>query len=599
MSTKNIPTREQVAVEDTWRLEDLFESDLKLQEAIKTAKTLLEDFPPYKDRVTSDSKTLLEVLQKSDAASMLIEKIYIYSHMRLHQDGANSFYQDLASQSEKLMVDLETSTSFISPEISSLSLETVEHFIKDTPELSLYKRVLEEILRQKEHILDAKTEDLLSKFGEITTAPSNTYAMFNNADLKFPTIEDEEGHQVRITHGNFISLLESHNRTVREAAFTGVYNSYSGFKNTIATNFSANVTGYSLMSRLRNFETPIHYALHANNIPTHVYDNLIETVNKNIGLMHKYVDLRKERLGVDTLHMYDLFVPLVNDFKKEISYDEACSIILEALKPLGDDYVAQVKEAFESRWVDKYENEGKRSGAYSWGCFDAPHPYVLMNYSNNVDNLFTLAHEMGHAMHSYLSSHTQPYPYANYCIFVAEVASTVNEALLMQYLLKTTTDEDFHKYLVNYFMEQFRGTLYRQTMFAEFEKAVYTLHGQGATLTSQTLCDTYYNLVKKYHGESMCVDELIAMEWARIPHFYTPFYVYQYATGYSAAIALSEGILKEGPEAVKRYKAFLSGGSSHDPIDLLKIAGVDMSSPEPIEAALKVFEGLIEEMKSL
>lgn len=309
--------------------------------------------------------------------------------------------------------------------------------------------------------------------------------------------------------------------------------------------------------------------------------------------------LRKEIMGVDELHMYDLFVPLVSDFTKEITYDEACSIVLEALKPLGEDYTALVKEAFENRWVDKYENEGKRSGAYSWGCFDAPHPYVLMNYTNNVNNLFTLAHEIGHAMHSYLSSHTQPYPYADYCIFVAEVASTVNEALLMQYLLKTTTDEAFRKYLVNYFMEQFRTTIYRQTMFAEFEKMVYDMHMEGVTLTSQTLSDTYYALVKKYHGDHMVVDSEIAMEWARIPHFYTPFYVYQYATGYSAAIALSESILSEGEEAVKRYKNFLSGGSSKDPIDLLKDAGVDMSTPAPIEAALKVFENLIEEMRSL
>ncbi|MDA3730626.1 oligoendopeptidase F [Niameybacter massiliensis] len=599
MSTKTISTRDQVAVENTWRLEDIFESDQDVQAAIASSKQSLGIFKSYQNQVTSNANTLFEVLKKSDDVSMIVEKIYVYCHMRLHQDGGNSFYQDLASQSEKLMVDLETATSFISPEISTLTEAQLEAFLQENPELTLYKRVLHEVLRQKEHILDAKTEDLLSQFGEITTAPSNTFAMFNNADLKLPTIQNEDGEDVRITHGNYISLLESHNRSVRESAFTGMYTSYSNFKNTLATNFAASVTGYSLVSRIRNFRTPIACALNANNIPTEVYDNLITTVDHHLNLMHDYVALRKDIMGVDTLHMYDIFVPLVNDFKKEISFDEACSIILEALKPLGEDYVAQVKEAFDSRWVDKYENEGKRSGAYSWGCFAAPHPYVLMNYSNNVDNLFTLAHEMGHAMHSYLSSHTQPYPYANYCIFVAEVASTVNEALLMQYLLKTTTDPDFHKYLVNYFMEQFRGTLFRQTMFAEFEKSVYTLHSEGATLTSQVLCDTYYNLVKKYHGDAICVDDLIAMEWARIPHFYTPFYVYQYATGYSAAIALSEGILKEGPEAVKRYKAFLSGGSSQDPIDLLKMAGVDMSSPAPIESALKVFEGLIAEMKTL
>ncbi|MEG0085459.1 MAG: oligoendopeptidase F [Niameybacter sp.] len=599
MSTKTIPTRDQVALQDTWCLEDIFASDADVQASLSTVKGSLESFKAYQNQVISSASNLYEVLKRSDHVSVIVEKIYVYCHMRLHQDGGNSFYQDLSSQSEKLMIDLETVTSFISPEMSTLTLEQLDTFISECPELALYRRVIEEVLRQKAHILDAKTEDLLSQFGEVTNAPINTFAMFNNADVKFPVITNEKGEEIRITHGSYISLLESHDRTVRQAAFEGMYNTYNSFKNTLATNFSANVTGYSLISRIRNFASPVACALSANNIPTQVYDNLITTVDHHLNLMHDYMSFRKERLGVDTLHMHDLFVPLVNDFKKEISFDEACSIVLESLKPLGEDYVAQVKEAFDNRWVDKYENEGKRSGAYSWGCFGAPHPYVLMNYSNNVDNLFTLAHEMGHAMHSYLSSHTQPYPYANYCIFVAEVASTVNEALLMQYLLKTTTDPDFHKYLVNYFMEQFRSTLFRQTMFAEFEKSIYTLHTEGATLTNQVLCDTYYNLVKKYHGDAMHVDELIALEWARIPHFYTPFYVYQYATGYSAAIALSQGILKEGEAAVKRYKAFLSGGSSQDPIDLLKIAGVDMSSPAPIEAALKVFEGLIAEMKTL
>lgn len=591
--------RNEVALEDTWRLEDLFETDELVKAGIKETKELLSDFKVYEGRLTSSAQVLYEALQKSDEISKRVEKIYVYSHMRLHQDGSNSFYQDLATQSEKLMVDFQTALSFVSPELSTLTTEDLAQLIAAYEPLQLYKRNLEEILRQKEHILDAKMEDVLSQFREIANAPSNLYAMFNNADMRFPIIEDSQGKPIQITHGNFIDLLEGHDRRVREDAFKGVYSTYAQFKNTLGTNFAANVTQYSLFSKFRNFKSPLHAALDANNIPVEVYTNLIQTINEHMNLMHRYMGLRKEILQIDELHMYDLFVPLVNDFSKAITYDEACAIILEALKPLGEDYTALVKEAFENRWVDKYENAGKRSGAYSWGCFDAPHPYVLMNYTNNVNNLFTLAHEIGHAMHSYLSSHTQPYPYADYCIFVAEVASTVNEALLMQYLLKTTTDEAFRKYLINYFMEQFRTTIYRQTMFAEFEKSAYDMHNQGMTLTSQTLSDTYYELVKKYHGEHVYVDSDIAMEWARIPHFYTPFYVYQYATGYSAAIALSEGILKEGEPAVKRYKAFLSSGSSKDPIDLLKDAGVDMSTPAPIESALKVFENLIEQMRQL
>lgn len=591
--------RNEVALEDTWCLEDLFETDELVKTGIKETKELLSHFKVYEGRLTSSAQVLYEALQKSDEISKRVEKIYVYSHMRLHQDGSNSFYQDLATQSEKLMVDFQTALSFVSPELSTLTPEDLVQLITTYEPLQLYQRNLEEILRQKEHILDAKMEDVLSQFREIANTPSNLYAMFNNADMRFPIIKDSQGKPIQITHGNFIDLLEGHDRRVREDAFKGVYSTYAQFKNTLGTNFAANVTQYSLFSKFRNFKSPLHAALDANNIPVEVYTNLIQTINEHMNLMHRYMGLRKAILQVDELHMYDLFVPLVNDFSKAITYDEACAIILEALKPLGEDYTSLVKEAFENRWVDKYENTGKRSGAYSWGCFDAPHPYVLMNYTNNVNNLFTLAHEIGHAMHSYLSSHTQPYPYADYCIFVAEVASTVNEALLMQYLLKTTTDEVFRQYLINYFMEQFRTTIYRQTMFAEFEKLAYDMHNQGITLTTQTLSDTYYELVKKYHGEHVYVDSDIAMEWARIPHFYTPFYVYQYATGYSAAIALSEGILNEGESAVKRYKAFLSSGSSKDPIDLLKDAGVDMSTPAPIESALKVFENLIEQMCQL
>lgn len=594
-----IPKRKDVKVEDTWRLEDIYETDDAFKAAFSHGESQIETFKKFEGHLTEDAKILYEYLTKQDDFWLEINKLYVYSHMRLHQDGGNDFYQDLSSQAEMLAIKASTALSFASSELASLTEEKIADFMKAVPELKLYARYLDEILRQKSHILDAQTEALLAQVSEIAGTPSNAFAMLNNVDLKFPIIKNEKGEDIQLTHGNYISLLESSNRDVRKAAFTGLYNTYDTMKNTIAALFTGNVKQYGFFSATRHYDSPLHAALSDNNIPVAVYDNLIETVNQNLNIMHDYVTLRKEALGLETLHMYDLFVPIVKDFHKPISFDEACDIVLKALEPMGENYVKLLKEAFDNRWIDKYENEGKRSGAYSWGTYGAPHPYVLMNYTDNVHNLFTLAHEMGHAMHSYFSSHTQPHVYADYCIFVAEVASTVNEALLMQYLLKTTTDPVFKKYLINYFMEQFRSTLYRQTMFAEFEKEMHTLNSQGVTLTTKLLCDKYYALVKKYHGDDMEVDEAIALEWARIPHFYTPFYVYQYATGYSAAITLSERILKEGETAVQDYMKFLSGGSSQDPIDLLKLAGVDMSKPEPIETALKQFATLIDEFKHM
>ncbi|MHC1747755.1 MAG: oligoendopeptidase F [Cellulosilyticaceae bacterium] len=594
-----LPKRSDVKTEDTWELEALFESDAVFEETYKNVKKELDIFPQYQNKVTSNGQTLLKVLDLQSDILTKTEKLYVYAHMRLHQDGTNSFYQDLAARSENLAILASSTLSFISPELSNLTPEAVDVLLSENNELILYKRYLNEVLRQKEHILTKEKEEMLSQFAEIGGAPSNIFAMFNNADIKFPVVNNADGEEVQLTHARFIQLLESKDPRVRENTFKAMYGTYESFKNTLATTFAANVKQYNLFSKLRHFSSPLASALNENNIPLEVYDNLIETVHENLGSLHDYMDLRKDLLGLDTLHMYDLFVPLVPAFEKKISFDQACETILLALAPLGCDYVAIVKEAFENRWVDKYENIGKRSGAYSWGTYDAAHPYVLMNYVDNVSNMFTLAHEMGHAMHSYLSTKKQPFIYAGYCTFVAEVASTVNEALLMQYLLKTTTDPHYRKYLVNYFMEQFRSTLYRQTMFAEFEKEMHLMVSKGETLTPDVLCEHYYALVKTYHGDNMCVDAEIAMEWARIPHFYTPFYVYQYATGYSAAIALSEKILSEGSVAVAAYKEFLSGGASSDPIDLLKIAGVDMSSSKPIESALKVFASLIEEMKTL
>ncbi|ADZ83528.1 oligoendopeptidase F [Cellulosilyticum lentocellum] len=596
MSTSQ-PKRQDVKIEDTWKLEDLFETDLLFENTLSETKKLLDKFNPYEGKLTSNPHTLLTFLKLQDTFGEALGKLYVYAHMRLHQDGSNAYYQDLASQSEDLSVAASEALAFSGPELTQLTAAQLDTFFKELPELRHYERYLNEILRQKTHILTSEMEAVLARVGELGTMPQNTFSMLNNVDMKFPTVENAKGETVRLTHGNYIPLMESQNRSVRESAFTALYNTYTSYKNTISTLFAANIKQYGFFSSMRHFETPLHSALSENNIPVTVYHELIHTVNNNLSIMHDYVTLRKEELGLDTLHMYDLFVPMIKDFEKEISYEESCDILLKALAPLGEDYLAIVKEALDNRWIDKYENEGKRSGAYSWGSYGAPHPYILLNYSPNINSLFTLAHEMGHALHSYYSHHHQPHIYGDYCIFVAEVASTVNEALLMNYLLETTQEETYKRYLINYFMEQFRSTLYRQTMFAEFELMMHTASQEGKTLTADYLCDTYYELVKKYHGPSIEVDAAIAMEWARIPHFYTPFYVYQYATGYSAAITLSERILKEGTEAVKDYKAFLSGGSSKDPIDLLKIAGVDMSTSAPIAKALEVFNSLIIQFK--
>ncbi len=596
MSTA-LPKRQDVKIEDTWKLEDLFETDLLFENTLSETKKLLEQFKVYKGQLTSTPKTLLAFLRLQDIFGEALENLYVYSHMRLHQDGSHAYYQDLASQSENLSIAASEALAFSGPELTQLTAQQLDNFYNELPELRHYERYLNEILRQKAHILTPELEAILARVSELGAMPQNTFSMLNNVDIKFPTIENAKGESIRLTHGNYIPLMESQNRSVREAAFTSLYNTYSSYKNTISTLFAANIKQYGFFSSMRHFESPLHSALSENNIPVTVYHELIHTVNNHLSVMHDYIALRKEVLGLDTLHMYDLFVPMIKDFEKEISYEESCDILLKALAPLGEDYLSIVKEALNNRWIDKYENEGKRSGAYSWGSYGAPHPYILLNYSPNINSLFTLAHEMGHALHSYYSHHHQPHIYGDYCIFVAEVASTVNEALLMNYLLETTKDEAYKRYLINYFMEQFRSTLYRQTMFAEFELLVHTANQEGKTLTADYLCEVYYDLVKKYHGPAIEVDTAIAMEWARIPHFYTPFYVYQYATGYSAAITLSERILKEGDTAVTAYKSFLSGGSSKDPIDLLKIAGVDMSTSAPIDKAIEVFNSLIIQFK--
>lgn len=590
-----LTTREEVSIENTWDLADLFGSDDLWETKFKETKEMFSKLETFKDTLSEGSKTLFQCLKLSDEISYEVERLYVYANMKLHQDGDNSHYQSFADMSENLIVEFSSVASFIDSEILTIPKEDLEGFLSSNLDLQLYKHYINNLLINKEHILDSKMEQVLAQVGELAQAPETIFAMFNNADLAFPTIEDEDGNHVQITHGRFIQFLESSNARVRRDAFKGVYDTYRSNKNMLAATFAANIKQFGFFAKMRNFKSPMHAALSANHVPISVYDNLIESVHKNLAHMHDYVSLRKKLLGLDELHMYDLYTPIVQDVDMKISYEEAWDTIIDALAPMGDEYISLLKKGRDNRWIDVYENKGKRSGAYSWGAYGT-HPYVLLNHSNNVNSMFTLAHEMGHALHTHYSNTNQPYIYADYTIFVAEVASTVNEALLIQYLLDKVTDKKEKAYLINYFMEQFRGTVYRQTMFAEFEKLMHEKQQQGLALTAQSISDDYYNLVHKYHGDDIVIDKEIEMEWARIPHFYTPFYVYQYATGFSAAIAISQRILNEGESAVKEYTEFLKGGSSKHPLDLLKIAGVDMSSPEPITQALKVFGGLIKEL---
>ncbi len=597
MKQNNLITRDKVKKENKWKIEDLYKTDIEFEKDIEKLRKDYKKLSSYKGRLKESDQIILEYLDLEVEISIISERVYVYANQKLHEDLTSSTYQAYSSEAENLMIDISKETSFSNPELLEIEEERLKTFtIKE--EFKNYKKFFTDLIRKKEHILSKKEEELIAMTEEISGAPKDIFGLFNNADLKFPKVIDEEGNKVELTHGRYIKFLESSNRLVRKKAFKAMYKSYSDYKNMLGATFYANIKQAVFYAKARKYNSSIEKALDGGNIPLEVYTNLINTVENNLSKMHKYVDIRKKTLKLKEIHMYDLYTPMVKDYKVEIPYDEAKEIIIKALEPMGKEYVNILKEGFESGWVDVYENVGKRSGAYSWGAYGV-HPYVLMNYQDNLNNVFTLAHEMGHAIHSYYSDKNQPYITAAYKIFVAEVASTCNEALLINYLLKNASSVREKKYLINYFLEQFRGTLFRQTMFAEFEKEVHALVEAGGVLNHEILSDMYYELNKKYYGNKIIVDEDIKIEWARIPHFYNPFYVYQYATGFSAAIALSKRILEEGEEAVKDYIKFLSGGGSKDPIDLLKIAGVDMSSSEPIEKALEVFSELLNEFEKL
>ncbi|MDQ0255392.1 oligoendopeptidase F [Evansella vedderi] len=597
-NTAALPKREEIPKDKTWDLEDIYATDQDWEQEFKEIKEMLPKLKDYKGKLSESAETLYELLQYQDEISKKLGKLYTYAHMRYDQDTTNSFYQGLNDRASQLLSQVTNAASYVTPELLAIPEETIAKFLEEHEPLKLYKHALDQLNRQRPHVLSEKEESLLAQVSEVTDSPSNTFGMLNNADMKFPTIKDEEGNDVEITHGRYIRFLESSDRRVREDAFKGVYETYGKFKNTFSSTISGNVKRNIFNANVRNYDSARQAALSKNNIPEVVYDQLVSTINEHLHLLHRYVSLRKKVLGVDELHMYDLYTPLVKEVKMKVPYEEAQELVKAGVAPLGEEYVSIVEEGFNKRWVDVEENVGKRSGAYSSGSYGTM-PYVLMNWQDNVNNLFTLAHEFGHSVHSYYTRKEQPYPYANYSIFVAEVASTCNEALLNDHMLKVTEDKQKRLYLLNHFLEGFRGTVFRQTMFAEFEQLMHEKAANGEPLTPDLLSDLYYDLNKKYFGEDIVIDKEIALEWARIPHFYYNFYVYQYATGYSAATALAKQILEEGEPAVNRYLDFLKAGSSDYPIEVLKKAGVDMTSPEPIKQALSVFEATLNELEEL
>ena len=595
---KTLPTRDQVAESDTWNLSLVYASRDAWEADLALAREMGKKLATREGHVCDSAQDLFDTLEQQTALYRKLGHLGVYVFCLSDQDTSNDTHQEMSQRYSGIMAGIESSISFITPEILELEPHRLEDYYKQYPDLEAYRIDLEDTLRLKPHILSKDMEKLLADATEICDNPDQTYSIFSNADLKFPEVEDENGELVQITHGRFVPLEESADRRVRRETFEKLYGVYKQYSRTLASVYSGQVKQLIFKARARHYDSTLEAAVNAVNVSPQVYRNLVETVNKNLDKMHRYVRLRKRLLGVDELHMYDIYTPIIAGVSKNIPFEEAKETVLKALEPLGEDYLKVVREGFENRWIDVYENEGKRSGAYSTGSYDS-YPYILLNYTGNLDNLFTLIHEMGHSMHTWHSNHAQPPMYAHYRIFVAEVASTCNEILLMEYLLAHTTDKKERAYLLNHYLDSFKGTVYRQTMFAEYEMITNQMAEEGQSLTAEALTKVYYDLNCKYYGPDMVSDPEIGVEWARIPHFYYNFYVYQYATSFSAAVAVARGILKEGAPAVERYRKFLSGGCSMPPVELLKIAGVDLTTAQPIQDALDVFGQVIEELEEL
>ena len=598
MTNQSIPKRSEVPEEMTWNLKDMFESDQAWMAEYEAMKEFPAKIAAFQGTLARSAQDLLAWFRLQDEIELRLSVLMGYASCKGDEDTGNSFYQDVRGKAMNVYVSIASAAAFATPEIMAISDETLDRFYAQQPELETYRRSLYQIRRRKDHILSPAEERLLASAGEMANASENIAGVFRNADQIFPDVTDSQGNVHPLTDATFVPLLTSPDRELRRRAFETYYKQLGQYKNTIAATLDGQFKQLCFFSNARHYDSTIQASLDATEVPVPVYMNLIEAVHNNLDKMYRYVALRKKLLGVDELHMYDVYTPIVADADQAITYEQAKETVLEALQVLGDDYVDLLKEGFSNRWIDVYENVGKRSGAYSSGN-SRPHPYVLLNHKDNLDCQFTLAHEMGHALHSYHSCKYQPVSTSDYVIFVAEVASTCNEVLLMRHLLKKTTDKKQRAYLINHFMDQFKGTVYRQTMFAEFELAMGKMAESGQALTADALCQKYHELNKLYFGPDMVSDDQIALEWARIPHFFYNYYVFQYATGFSAAVAIANRILKEGAPAVADYKKFLSGGCSTDPISLLKIAGVDMSSPEPVNSALALFGELVDEMEQL
>lgn len=581
-----------------WDLEAMYADDELWEKDFSEAARAAEDFRSFCGKMQEGPESLLEILKSRENMERKAEHLYVYANMRWHQDTANGKYQAMAGKSAQLLTQVNDAQAFVEPEILALSEQKVQKYMDNCPGLELYKRFFSEIFRGKEHVLTPDMEALLARAQDMANAPQQIFMNFNNADLTFGEIKDADGTAVTVTNGNYTVLLKNRDRRVRKDAFHAIYGAYEAHKNTLAATMDANTMSQRFFASARKYTSSRAMALDGAHIPEQVYDELIEAVHEGLPLMYRYMQIRKQVMAVDELHMYDVYVPLTKSFEKKYTFEEAKTLVKDALSVMGEEYVSLLQEGFDNGWIDVCENEGKRSGAYSWGSYDS-HPYVLLNYHGSLSDVFTLAHEMGHAIHSYYSYKNQPYVYAGYHIFVAEVASICNEMLLVQYLIGKAKDAEEKKYLINYLLEQFRTTLYRQTMFAEFEVKAHGLKAEGQTLTAQQLCEIYYELNRQYFGPNVVIDKEIAMEWSRIPHFYTPFYVYQYATGFAAALAISGKILRGEENILAQYKTFLSGGCSMDCIDLLKLCGVDMTRPEPVREALSIFDKYLEEFGKL
>lgn len=593
-----IRKRVDVPIENTWATEDIFLSDEAWEEAFLQVKETLSSYGPFRGHLADSADMLYGCLRLDEQTGEALDKIYGYAHLRADVDTKDPVYQKLVGRAAGLYSEASAASSFMASEILAIPPERLADLRREGAGDGRFERMLDVILREREHTRSPEVEKLLADAMEVADGPSQIFKMFNNADTKFPPVKNEKGEEVELTHGRYVSFLESGDRRVRRDAFLAMYETFGRHKNTLAAAFAANVKQAYFYAKARNYPSARAYYLADANVPETVYDTLIDTVRESMPLMFRYVALRKKILGTEELHMYDLYTPLVPESSVRISYGRAKEIVLEALKPMGEEYLEAFRRGLEGRWIDFMENEGKRSGAYCSGPYGI-HPYVLMSYQSTLDNVFTLAHEMGHAMHSYFSNENQTFTNAQYKIFVAEVASTCNECLLNHYLLEHAESKSERAFILNHFLDGFKGTVFRQTMFAEFEKLAHEMSQAGEVLTADVLGGLYKRLNEDYFGDGIVIDDEIAMEWARIPHFYTPFYVYQYATGFSAAVALSERILKEGEAAVDAYMGFLKGGCSEDPIDLLAAAGVDMRTGEPVEAAMKAFERSLSELSGL